>query len=106
MKKYYEHELKKDRLALEMAFVGFASAIEDAQEAIVKPDALEEKMRALEDLKFPLETIDDLYRSVKYSEENLASYVAKNAPALSDAEKADEARKESVDSLIREEAQA
>ena len=105
MKEYYTKELKKDRLALEMAFVGFESAIEDAQEAIVKPDTIEEKMRAIGELKFAIEVLEDLYRSVKYSEENLASYVAKNAPALSDAEKADEARKESVDSLIREEAQ-
>ena len=106
MKKYYEHELKKDRLALEMAMVGFEVALEDAQAAIVKPDALEDKMRALEELKLALETIDDLYRSVKYSEENLATYVAKTAPVLSDEEKADEARKETVDALIREEAQA
>lgn len=106
MKKYYEHELKKYRLALEMAFVGFESAIEGAQEAIIKPDALEEKMRAIGELKFAIEVIEDLYRSVKYSEESLAAYVAKSVPALTDAEKADEARKESVDALIREEAQA
>jgi hypothetical protein len=106
MKKYYEHELKKDRLALEMALVGFESAIEGAQEAVIKPDTIENKMRAVEELKFAIETIDDLYRSVKYSEERLASYISENAPALTDAEKADEARKESVDALIREEATA
>lgn len=82
MKKYYEHELKKDRIALEMAFVGFGSAIEDAQEAIVKPDTIENKMRAVEELKFAIEVLEDLYRSVKYSEESLAAYVAKSAPAL------------------------
>ena len=106
MKDYYKPEIRKDRLALEMAMVGFEVALEDAQAAIVKPDTLEEKMRAVEELKLAIETIDDLYRSVKYSEERLANYVAKNAPALTDAEKADEARKESVDALIREEAPA
>lgn len=106
MKEYYTKELKKDRLALEMAFVGFESAIEDAQEAIVKPDTIEEKMRAIGELKFAIEVLEDLYRSVTFSAESLASYVTKTAPALSDAEKADAARKESVDSLIREEAQA
>lgn len=106
MKNYYSHEIRKDRLALEMALVGFESAIEDAQEAIVKPDTLENKMRAIEELKFAIEVLEYLYRSVKYSEENLASYIAKNAPALSDEEKADAARKETVDALIREEVQA
>jgi hypothetical protein len=105
MKNYYKHEIRKDRLALEMALVGFESAIEDAQEAIVKPDTIENKMRAVEELKFAIETIDDLYRSVKYSEEQLASYIDKHAPALTDEEKADEARKETVDALIREEVQ-
>lgn len=106
MKNYYTHEIRKDRLALEMALVGFESAIKDAQEAIVKPDTIENKMRAVEELKFAIEVLEDLYRSVKYSEESLAAYVAKNAPALTDAVKANEARKESVDALIREEAQA
>ena len=105
MKNYYTHEIRKDRLALEMSLVGFESAIEDAQEAIVKPDTIENKMRAIGELKFAIEVIEDLYRSVTFSE-TLATYVAKNAPALSDEEKADEARKESVDALIREEAQA
>lgn len=103
MKDYYSKEIRKDRLALEMAMVGFEVALGDAQEAIVKPDTLEDKMRALEDLKLAIETIDDLYRSIKHSEERLASYISENAPALTDEEKADEARKESVDALIREE---
>ena len=106
MKNYYTHEIRKDRLALEMAMVGFESAIEDAQEAVIKPDTIENKMRAVEELKFAIEVLEDLYRSVKYYEEILAAYVAKNAPALSDEEEAYEARKETVDALIREEVQA
>lgn len=106
MKGYYMNEVKKDRLALEMALVGFESAIEDAQAAVIRPDTLEEKMRAVGELKLAIEVLEDLYRLIEFSQQNLASYVAKTAPVPTEEESADAARAESVDSLIREEAQA
>lgn len=100
MKEYYTKELKKDRLALEMAFVGFESAIEDAQEAVTKPDTLEEKMRAVGELKFAIEVLEDLYRSVTFSTETLATYVAKTAPAPTEIEQINAAREETTKALL------
>lgn len=106
MKKYYEHELKKDRLALEMAMVGFEVALEDAQAAIIKPDTIEEKMRAIGELKFAIEVLEYLYRSVTFSTENLASYVTKTAPAPTEIEQINAAREESAQALLRTEKEA
>ena len=102
MKEFYEKEVKKDRLALELALVGFAGTLEEAMEAIVKPDTLEAKIEALNDLEFALDTIKDLRTSIEVSQERYTDYVrsTESKKPITDEEIANKERKESIGSLI------